>query len=166
MGVRFGGCGVQLGGSWRVLGGAGAHFGRPWAGLGRSWGVLGRTLWGRWRHWTPSCQTNVTREAKQHFVRIPLPPFRGKMSPRGAPREPKWRPEGAKAPQNGAQEAPKWIKKRIRSETQNMQKTSEGRSKIDFWRPGGGAKGAEKRQKRASRKVKEGREAKLGSRGL
>ena len=47
-----------------------------------------------------------------------------------------------------------------------MQKTSEGRSKIDFWRPGGGAKGAKKRQKRASRKVKEGREAKLGSRCL
>ena len=47
-------------------------------------------------------------------------------------------PKGAKEPQNGGQEAPNFIKKRIRSETQNMQ-VLEGRSKIDFWRPGGGA---------------------------
>ena len=76
------------------------------------------------------------------------------METKGRQWTPKWSPRGAKVDT-----------KRIRSKTQNMQKSSEGRSKIDFWRPGGGAKGAKKRQKRASRKVKEGREAKLGSRG-
>ena len=102
----------------RVLEGPGGRWGAFWEALGGSWAVLeglGAHFGGRWRHLTPTWQTNVTREVKKHFVRIPIPPFRGKMSPRGAPREPKWRPKGAKGPQNGAQEAPKLIKKGIRS---------------------------------------------------
>ena len=84
------------------------------------------------------------------------------MSPRGAPREPTWRPKGAKGPQNGAQEVPKLIKKGIRSETQNMQQSREGRSKIDFWRPGGRAKGANKKTKKGIEKSKRGSRGKVG----
>ena len=155
-----------VGFSWEGLGGSWGALGRILGGLGRVLGGLGAYFGGRWRHLTPTWRRNAAKERHNLKIRFPPALFGCFLAPRGAPREPKWRPEGAKGPQNGAQEAPKLIKKRIRSETQNMQKTSEFRSKIDFWRPGGGAKGAKKRQKRASKKVKEGREAKLGSRGL
>ena len=111
---------------------------------------------------TPTWRRNVTREPKKHFFRIPLPPFGGKMSPRGAPREPKWGPNGAKGPQNGTQESPKWIKKGSRSETQNREKVCECRSKIDFRRPVGGTKGANKNTTKGIEKSKRGSRGKVG----
>ena len=46
-----------------------------------------------------------------------------------------------------AQEATTWSKNRVRAESENMQKVMEGIAKIDFWRPGGGARGRKNREK-------------------
>ena len=153
----------------RVLEGPGGRWGAFWEALGGSWAVLeglGAHFGGRWRHLTPTWQTNVTREVKLHFVPIPLPPFGGKMSPRGAPREPKWRPKGAKGPQNGAEEAPKWIKNASEAKLKICKNRQRVVPKSTFGGLEVEPKERKKDKKRASRKVKEGREAKLGSRGL
>ena len=80
-------------------------------------------------------------------------PKGGQSGPKGNEKEGKRKPRGAQERHNG-------VKKRIRSESGNVQKPWEGCSKIHFWRPGAEPGRQKNKESNHRGKKKKDREAK------